>query len=131
MFPLLSQFGITINFINYSLREGCVNMEKNKRIHIGTSGWDYKHWVSVFYPENTREKDFFKFYSTKFKTAEINSSFYHLPSEKTVEKWKEAAPHGFLYAVRFGRYNGPRSFSASSQLAFQRREIGKIPENPS
>ncbi len=50
---------------------------------IGTSGWNYSHWKKNFYPENLSKKDWFKFYSKKFKTVEINYSFYKWPDKKT------------------------------------------------
>ena len=56
---------------------------KSKKINIGTSGWDYKHWAKVFYPEDLKRDDWFNYYSKKFNSVEINNTFYHMPDEDT------------------------------------------------
>jgi len=75
------------------------------RPFIGTSGWSYKHWRGgVWYPEGLRQKDEFSYYAGQFDTVEINSSFYHLPQEKTFIGWAQKAPDGFTFALKFSRY---------------------------
>ena len=32
-------------------------------IHIGTSGWHYKHWVGPFYPEGLRSEQMLGYYA--------------------------------------------------------------------
>jgi uncharacterized protein YecE (DUF72 family) len=73
------------------------------KIYIGTSGWMYKGWASSFYPKGYPAKRHFEFYLTQFPTVEINASFYRLPEEKTFAAWRQAAPPGFLYAVKGSR----------------------------
>jgi uncharacterized protein YecE (DUF72 family) len=74
------------------------------RLHIGTSGWHYDHWRGPFYPADIRSEQMLDFYARKFQTVEINNSFYHLPSEKTFQAWKDQTPPGFLFAVKANRY---------------------------
>jgi uncharacterized protein YecE (DUF72 family) len=76
----------------------------SQRIHVGCSGWVYKHWRGIFYPEDLPQKRWFEFYAAEFDTLEINNSFYRLPSGETFEKWREQAPRGFCYAVKANRY---------------------------
>ncbi|MBK1441569.1 DUF72 domain-containing protein [Parapedobacter sp. ISTM3] len=73
-------------------------------IHIGTSGWHYKHWKAVFYPEGLKDADQLAFYTQSFDTVEVNNSFYRLPIERTFRQWKETVPDGFLFAVKANRY---------------------------
>lgn len=73
-------------------------------IRIGTSGWHYKHWRGPFYPTDLPASEMFAFYMEHFDTVEINNSFYHLPSAETFVSWKEAAPKGFLFAVKGSRF---------------------------
>ena len=73
-------------------------------IHIGTSGWHYKHWIGTFYPVNTKPKDQFEHYKKTFSTVELNNPFYRLPSLETFEGWKKSAPRGFLFSVKASRY---------------------------
>lgn len=71
---------------------------------IGTSGWSYDHWRGVFYPPELAHEDWFAHYARHFDTVEINNSFYRLPDEDTIAHWRDAAPAGFLYAVKANRY---------------------------
>lgn len=73
-------------------------------IHIGTSGWHYKHWSGSFYPENMKANDFLAFYCRRFATAEINNSFYRLPAEKTLSSWRDSTPDGFIFTIKASRY---------------------------
>ena len=59
-----------------------------RRIHIGCSGWNYRHWRGAFYPEGLRIKDWFAFYAEQFDTVEINNSFYRLPKAETFDAWR-------------------------------------------
>jgi uncharacterized protein YecE (DUF72 family) len=79
-------------------------MGKKGQIHIGTSGWHYKHWKATFYPEGTKNTEQFDYYLKHFNTVEINNSFYKLPSHKTFQGWKEAVPQDFLFAVKGNRF---------------------------
>lgn len=36
------------------------------KIHIGTSGWHYKHWLGVFHPAGTPPAQMFQFYAQRF-----------------------------------------------------------------
>ncbi len=73
-------------------------------LHIGTSGWHYGHWKGIFYPKDISSRDFLRFYQTRFRTVEINSSFYHLPLEKTLSQWKDTAPGGFIFSAKASRF---------------------------
>ena len=71
---------------------------------IGTSGYRYEHWKTVFYPDGIREKEWFTYYSAHFNTVEINNTFYNLPGPHTFDRWHDLAPRGFRYALKFSRY---------------------------
>ncbi len=73
-------------------------------IRIGTSGWYYDHWKQLFYPAKLPKSKWFEHYARHFDTVEINNTFYHLPKEKSVQRWQNLAPKGFLYAVKANRY---------------------------
>lgn len=74
------------------------------RVRIGTSGWAYRHWRGDFYPEGLRQKDWFAWYAERFDTAEINATFYRLPSPTAVAAWRDAAPPDFQFAWKASRY---------------------------
>lgn len=73
-------------------------------IHIGCSGWQYRHWRGLFYPEGLPVSRWFGHYSADFATVEINNSFYRWPAVATFEKWRDQAPPGFRYAVKANRF---------------------------
>ncbi len=73
-------------------------------IRIGTSGWHYKHWVGPFYPPKLPASKMLEFYRERFDTVELNNSFYRLPSAEAFAAWREAAPPGFLFAVKASRF---------------------------
>jgi uncharacterized protein YecE (DUF72 family) len=70
------------------------------RVHVGTSGWIYRHWRGVFYPADLPVKKWFAFYSRRFETVEINKTFYRLPQPIVFAEWRRQSPPGFVYAVK-------------------------------
>ena len=74
------------------------------KLHIGTSGWHYKHWIGTFYPEGTKESGQLELYQQTFHTVELNNSFYHLPSLDTFKSWYAAVPADFIFSVKASRY---------------------------
>jgi uncharacterized protein YecE (DUF72 family) len=73
-------------------------------IHIGTSGWHYKHWVGPFYPEKLPPSRMLDFYTRHFDTVELNNTFYRLPTESGVASWRESTPKGFCFAAKGSRF---------------------------
>jgi uncharacterized protein YecE (DUF72 family) len=72
--------------------------------YIGTSGWHYDHWVGPFYPSGFPKEAFLEYYAGYFGTAEVNNSFYRLPEKKTLLRWRDAVPEGFVFSVKASRY---------------------------
>jgi uncharacterized protein YecE (DUF72 family) len=73
-------------------------------IHIGCSGWVYRHWKELFYPADVPQKRWFEHYAQHFSSVEINASFYRLPLAATFAGWQAKAPPGFRYAVKVNRF---------------------------
>lgn len=70
------------------------------KLLFGCSGWDYPEWVGRFYP--TRGKvDRLARYAQVFPAVEVDSSFYSIPTERTVEGWDRRTPKGFRFAAKF------------------------------
>lgn len=70
------------------------------RSYVGTSGWSYTSWRPKFYPEGTRSAAFLSYYATRLATIEINYTFNHLPTEKTVAEWTAATPEDFVFGLK-------------------------------
>jgi uncharacterized protein YecE (DUF72 family) len=73
-------------------------------LRIGCSGWTYKDWKGPFYPREAPDRLRLEYYASQFDAAEINTSFYRLPSEAMVTGWAERAPAGFLFAWKVSRF---------------------------
>ncbi|MFQ5690258.1 MAG: DUF72 domain-containing protein [Gemmatimonadota bacterium] len=73
-------------------------------LRVGTSGYHYPDWREVFYPSALPAREWFRYYAERFDTVEINHTFYRLPAAATFDAWRERAPEGFLYALKFSRF---------------------------
>ena len=71
---------------------------------VGTSGWQYKDWRGVLYPDGVPVRLWLEEYAAHFPTVEINNAFYRLPSRETFEAWRERVPGDFVVAVKASRY---------------------------
>jgi len=76
----------------------------DKKLHIGTSGWSYEHWKELFYPERISGDQMLGFYAKHFKTVEINTTFYRLPSKQTLKNWYQTVPDHFIFSVKASQY---------------------------
>ena len=72
-------------------------------IRIGTSSFSSKDWIGPFYPEGTKQTEFLSIYSQSFDTVEIDSTYYSIPSLKTVEGWLAKIPAEFKVCAKFPR----------------------------
>ena len=70
------------------------------QIYAGTSGYSYKEWLGVFYPEKLAAAKMLGFYAGNLPAVEINNTFYRFPSENALGKWASQTPEGFLFAVK-------------------------------
>lgn len=79
-------------------------MRNKGKIWIGTSGWNYRHWVGVLYPEGLPTSRWLDEYCRCFPSVELNNTFYRLPSAATFRAWRQRSPEGFLFAVKANRF---------------------------
>ena len=70
---------------------------------IGCSGFHYKHWKNVFYPEGLPQKIWFDFYCEHFNTLELNVTFYRFPQLSFLQNWHEKSPDSFRFSVKAPR----------------------------
>jgi len=69
-------------------------------VRVGTSGYDYPEWTGSFYPADLPAARRLGYYVERFRTVEINATFYRMPSARTVAGWAATAPDGFAYALK-------------------------------
>lgn len=70
---------------------------------IGCSGFHYKEWKGIFYPESLPQREWFKFYSQHFNTLELNVTFYRFPVLSSLQNWYSISPADFTFAVKAPR----------------------------
>jgi uncharacterized protein YecE (DUF72 family) len=73
-------------------------------IRIGISGWRYKPWRGVFYPDKLPQRRELEFASRMLPTIEINGSFYSLQRPEYYAQWRDETPPGFVFAVKGPKY---------------------------
>ena len=74
-----------------------------EKVHIGTSGFYYDHWIGCCYPEGISKRELLPAYAQTFSTVEINSTFYHFPRQSTLLHWLEATPEDFRFSLKAHR----------------------------
>lgn len=74
-------------------------------VWIGTSGYVYRHWrKGVFYPAGLPARAELGYFATRFRTVELNNPFYRLPTAEMFQRWRDATPASFRFAVKASRY---------------------------
>ena len=86
-------------------------------IRIGAQGWNYDAWLGGFYPSGTRPTDFLSIYARAFDTVEVDSTFYAIPAEKTIEGWVKRTPPNFLFTLKL-----PQSITHERRLRASEEE---------
>src|SRR5436189_5258537 len=81
------------------------------RILIGTSGYNYPEWRGTFYPEKLSTAKMLAYYSERFRTVEINYTFYRIPTEKLLAGWAAGTPDSFSFTLK-----APRRITHDSKL---------------
>jgi uncharacterized protein YecE (DUF72 family) len=70
------------------------------KIHVGTSGYGYKEWKGIFYPEKISPKEMLHYYGERLSAVEINYTFYHMPTVAGLSSWAEQVPYDFFFALK-------------------------------
>lgn len=76
---------------------------ENSSILVGTSGFAYKEWKGLFYPEDLPAKKYLSYYAGKFHTTEINNTFYKMPTAKLCEGWYTEVPNDFSFTLKLSQ----------------------------
>jgi uncharacterized protein YecE (DUF72 family) len=106
-------------------------------IYAGTSGWSYASWKPKFYPAKLASAKFLEFYATRLNTVEVNYTFRHYASEKTLTNWIATTPPEFRFSVKAhqrithitqlkGSPDLTRSFLGSLQPLLEAGRLGTV-----
>jgi uncharacterized protein YecE (DUF72 family) len=78
-------------------------VEAEPRVLVGTSGFAYKEWKGIFYPEDLSPKKYLSYYAGHFKTTEINNTFYRMPTAKLTGSWYAEVPSDFSFTLKLSQ----------------------------
>ena len=73
------------------------------KLYIGGPVWGQKEWVGSFFPARTSARDFLRLYSERLLSVEGNTTFYALPSEEIISRWREETPPTFRFCPKIAR----------------------------
>jgi len=75
-------------------------VEKLDNLLLGSCSFTAEGWEKTFYPPGLKKTGYLSFYAEQFKSVEVDSTFYRIPSEKTVRGWFEQTPEDFVFACK-------------------------------
>jgi uncharacterized protein YecE (DUF72 family) len=69
-------------------------------IYVGTCGYAYKDWIGPFYPPKTKPAEMLPTYARRFRAVEIDSSYYGVPTRRTVASMVARTPADFRFSFK-------------------------------
>ncbi len=91
--------------------------------HLGCPSWGMKEWVGHLYRRHTKAQDYLAQYASVFNTVEGNTTFYSLPPETLVTRWRQSTPDTFRFSFKF-----PRTITHEKRLEDAARESDEFLE---
>ncbi|KAK6027940.1 hypothetical protein OSTOST_06025 [Ostertagia ostertagi] len=98
----------TLESISFHLKdepEGNLDVLKNgkggTKVHIGLGTRGKGEWVGTLYPRGAKEPDYLHYYGHSFNAIEVGSTFYGLPKELDIKRWKNQVPPDFLFCPKY------------------------------
>lgn len=70
------------------------------KLWAGASGFAYKEWQGSFYPEKIDAEAMLAWYAARLPSVEINNTFYRMPKVEVLERWAQATPEAFRFAIK-------------------------------
>ena len=96
--------------------------ERSPLVRVGTSGWHYPRgrgaWTGIVYPPPKARGgvDELTWYADRFRTVEVNASFYRDLDQGVTAKWVARTPPGFEFAVKLHQqFTHPRMHAPSTK----------------
>ena len=96
------------------------------RLYVGTSGWSYPSWRPGFYPSGTKPADFLAHYASRFRTVELNTTGYRIPSSDQFGRWADQTPAGFEFAVKLDAHRLGQAAAFEEGIARLGDRLGPI-----
>lgn len=85
-------------------RDRAARRVRRSAIRIGISGWRYAGWRGKFYPKKLPQHRELEFAGQTFNSVELNGSFYSLQLPSSYQRWRDATPENFIFAIKGARF---------------------------
>ena len=72
-------------------------------IRLGTSSFAAEGWNGAFYTKGMKSAEYLGYYSSRFDTVEVDSTFYRCPTIEAVRNWALKTPSGFVFSLKIPR----------------------------
>src|SRR5919109_4565508 len=69
------------------------------RVVVATGGWSAPEW----YPGGLQPRERLPSLAERLEAVEVDSSFYALPTARTVQRWARITPERFLFTAKLHR----------------------------
>ncbi len=69
--------------------------------YLGCPIWANKDWSGSFFTPKAKPKEYLPQYAQVFNTVEGNNTFYGLPKDSMVRRWKMDTPKDFRFSFKF------------------------------
>lgn len=73
-------------------------------IRVGIGSWTFEPWRGTFYPDDLPKTRELEYAASRLTAIEVNGTFYSRQAPATFAKWHKAAPEGFVFALKAGRF---------------------------
>lgn len=67
---------------------------------LGLPFWGFDGWRGGLYPSDSRSGDYLRQYARVFNAVEGNTTFYAMPTERSVSRWAADSPEGFRFCFK-------------------------------
>ena len=94
-------------------------------IRLGTSGFSFDDWRGVVYPPKIKKQDFLPYYERElgFRCLELNSTYYTLPSQKSMEGMLKKVSTDFKFTVKAFRGMTHEIWEEDRKTLLDNREV--------
>ncbi len=100
------------------------------KLYAGASGYSFKEWKGVFYPDKIKPEEMLAFYAERLPTVETNNTFYQLPKAAVLEQWAQNTPAHFRFAIKASRrithMSRLKAESAADPLAYLYKNLAAL-----
>ena len=73
------------------------------QLFLGTTSWSNEDWEGLIYPEGCAAADYIEHYAKVFRSVEIDSTWYRVPTPKAIDGWLRRTPPHFRFTAKIPR----------------------------